>query len=66
MTREQMKDSLELLVDATSLPHIVEMLSEICSEKADHVRESYADEALASSWEADSKALLAMAASLPE
>ena len=41
---------LELLLDKYGCCGIAEALAAICHEKAEHVRASYSDEALASVW----------------
>ena len=41
---------LELLVDASSLPLVIEMLAVICDEKADHLRSNWQDADAAKAW----------------
>ncbi len=43
--------TLEGLIDATSLQAVMQALSVICGEKAEHVRASYDDTALARAWD---------------
>jgi len=65
MTRKKNPDSrgnmdamdLEKLIDQTSLAKVVEMLSGIAGLKADHIRETWQDGALASRWDRASKLL---------
>jgi len=44
-------ESLERMVDATSLTTVVSQLSEICFDKADHISSNWQDEGLASIWQ---------------
>ena len=44
-------DDLERLIDSTSLAKVVEMLSGIAGEKADHIRTNWQDDRLASRWQ---------------
>jgi hypothetical protein len=41
---------LELLVDATSMGDVLAALSEIASEKAEHIQSSWNDKHLAKTW----------------
>lgn len=52
------KDVLEAMVDSTSLATVVELLAEICHEKADHVYVTWQDCELAAQWTRDAKKLL--------
>jgi hypothetical protein len=45
------KDSLEKLVDRRSVGEILEMLSEMSYEKAEHLRSNWQDEVSAKTWE---------------
>lgn len=49
-TADTMK-TLEGLIDATSLRNVLTLLSEVCGEKAEHIRSNWQDEALAQCWE---------------
>lgn len=51
MRQSDLEKELEKLVDATGLQSIVEGLSRICHEKAEHIRSSYNDKPLARLWE---------------
>ena len=42
---------LEPMLDNEGLPAVLDALAFICSEKADHVRSSWQDEATAKVWE---------------
>lgn len=57
LNADSVQDQLEGLIDKTSLEHIVILLTNICHEKADHVRTNWQDERLAKSWEKDAKTL---------
>lgn len=50
-------DMLEQIVDRVGLDGIVSLLSEICREKAEHLRSTWQDENAARSWEADARRL---------
>jgi hypothetical protein len=54
-------EALELLIDATSLSDVLQQLSEICFEKADHISASYDDQALARKWQSASNRLCVIA-----
>lgn len=47
----QERETLEGLIDATSVVAVMQALSEICSEKADHVRTNWQDAKLARMWD---------------
>jgi hypothetical protein len=42
---------LEQLIDKLGLAAVLKTIASICSEKADHIRASYSDEALAYDWD---------------
>jgi hypothetical protein len=44
------KDILESIIDKTSLLHVLELISDICQEKADHIRCNWQDEKTAAPW----------------
>lgn len=50
-------EKLEMMIDHSSLLHIVSGLVTICFEKAEHVRSIYDDRELAKTWEQDAKQL---------
>lgn len=52
---------LEEMIDRHGLLHVLIGLSLICSEKADHIRASYGDKALARDWRNESHRLDAVA-----
>ncbi len=49
-TKEEI-ESLEKLVDGASLQGVLMALSEICGEKAEHVRTNWQDRGLARRWD---------------
>jgi len=49
--RNEMKFQLEEMIDQSSLNDLLEMLAEVCHEKADHLRSNWQDEAAARDWE---------------
>lgn len=50
-TQEQM-DTLEAIVDASSLAAVLEGLSEVCHAKAEHIRSNWQDRLSACVWDA--------------
>ena len=50
-----MNEELEMLLDKYGPEAIATALSEICHEKADHVRTNWQDEALARVWDRNGK-----------
>lgn len=48
---QDQKYKLEAMIDATSLSIVLEAIAEVCSAKADHIRENWADTALAMDWD---------------
>ena len=44
------RDTLEGLVDQHGVQRVVELLSEVCGEKSNHVRDNWQDEPLARRW----------------
>lgn len=52
---EELKDRLEIIVDSSGLSlgaiTVAELMSEICFDKADHLRANWQDEAGAEIWE---------------
>lgn len=53
--------TLEGIIDSIGLQRTVELMSEICSGKAEHVRTNWQDRALARTWERASTYLQRMA-----
>lgn len=45
------KTALELLIDATDASAVLIAFSEICAEKAEHIRTNYNDHTLARRWD---------------
>lgn len=62
-TREQMVQ-IELIVDKIGMAGVTGLLAEICSEKAEHLRSSWQDEAAARDWERAGKVVLRCVAAL--
>ena len=48
---EKDKVALEKIIDRNGLAETVDVMAEICSEKADHIRSSYDDDELADQWD---------------
>ena len=53
---------LETLVDRHGLSNVIEALSIVCAEKADHIQTNWQDNVLAGSWERSSHQLDTVAA----
>ncbi len=49
---------LEAMIDASTLAEVCNMLAEVCSAKADHVRENWQDEILADAWDKQAARML--------
>lgn len=56
--RNELLDRFEELVDRHKLAEVVDILAEVCSMKADHIRENWQDDALADEWDICAAALL--------
>ena len=56
-TREDDENALEDIVDRRSLTTTLMMLSDIASEKAQHIRENWQDAALARQWDNEASKL---------
>jgi SHS2 domain-containing protein len=52
-----LEETLERMIDQNGLTHVVNTLSVICAEKAEHLRINWQDKALAKIWSADSNIL---------
>lgn len=48
---EQIKEQIEAFIDGESLSKLIEIVGDICSEKAGHIQENWQDESLAKEWE---------------
>ena len=46
------RGSLEDLIDRTSLSELIDAISQICYEKAEHIRSNWQDDRTARSWSA--------------
>ncbi len=57
-------DTLESLIDANSVRYVLESLAEVCSLKADHIRENWQDERTAKAW--DDQSVRIMEISFPQ
>lgn len=54
--REQL-EQIEKLIDNITISQMVEMMSEICYEKAAHLRENWQDEKTAKIWDKNARQL---------
>jgi hypothetical protein len=50
-TTPQARRLLEGLIDSHGLSSVLEMVSEVCEDKGDHIRADWQDEVLANQWE---------------
>jgi len=50
---QQDQDTIETLIDIYSLSEVIEALSDICMEKAEHVETNWQDHTLAKIWRKD-------------
>ena len=48
---KEFRDELEGLLDRTTLTLLIESLSVVASEKAEHLRENWQDESAAKAWD---------------
>jgi hypothetical protein len=58
-------DILEALIDAGNVKSILSRMSTVCSDKADHVRETWQDNKLARAWRTASNKIETCANALP-
>lgn len=56
--RRQYKNLAEEAIDAYGLQRTLEMIGEICWEKAEHIRANWQDKTLAKSWDKASQIVL--------
>lgn len=56
--RQQLIDSLEQMIDEVGLEGLLDIIGLVCSEKADHIEQSYNDFGLAESWNRRAAALI--------
>lgn len=63
-SRTPIRDTLEALIDRTSLATVVDLLAELASTKAYHIRETWQDDPLADVWDNAAKELI-VAATMP-
>jgi len=47
---QELADQLESLIDRASLAMVLEALSQVCWEKADHLQSNWQDSAAAKTW----------------
>lgn len=52
-SKENFGYEIEKMIDKSSLNYILEVISAICFDKAEHVRSNWQDEPLAIDWEHD-------------
>jgi hypothetical protein len=59
--RESVKQAIERFIDISSVAAVLDVVAEICSEKAQHISENWQDEALAKSWDKAARVVFAAA-----
>lgn len=50
MQTTEMKSQLEQMIDSCSLSGLLELIANVCDEKAEHIMESYSDRNEAKKW----------------
>jgi hypothetical protein len=58
MNISALKNTLEPIIDKESLATVLLALSEICTDKAQHVQETYKDKNLTKAWDNASAAII--------
>ena len=61
LDRNAVRSDLEQWIDSIGLRAVLELLSEVCHEKADHLRVNWQDESAAKGWERDARRIEACA-----
>ncbi len=61
MTKPNLTEELESLIDSSSLLDVLTALELVCREKADHIRVNWQDRATARPWDRAAKRLYAVA-----
>lgn len=51
MTNKDYSEQLERIIDAITLPQVLDLISNICYEKAQHLAENWQDNRSAKLWE---------------
>ena len=54
-TYQESLDQIETLIDRHGLETVLQMITFVCQEKADHIMVSYSDESLARAWQANGR-----------
>lgn len=54
---KKLAEKLEDLVDANNLVDVINALSQVCHEKAQHIEENWQDKRLAKTWETAARKL---------
>lgn len=57
MGKRELMTVLEGMIDRNSINGVLSALSEVCGEKADHLRSNWQDDATAKAWERAGKAV---------
>lgn len=48
---QELKNKLESLIDSNSVASVLLAMSEVCTEKSQHIRDNYQDKNLAKQWD---------------
>jgi hypothetical protein len=64
MVTQENKDTLESIIDGATLADVLNAISEICYEKADHIRTNWQDANTAKVWDKSGHYVQCLAAKL--
>lgn len=57
-SHNQNLDTLEKMIDENTIIEVLDLLAEVCSAKADHVRTNWQDETLGQAWDESAARIL--------
>jgi hypothetical protein len=57
MTKQDLQNEIEKLIDASTVQEIVEAISIVCGEKSSHIESAWQDTRLAKAWRHDAVVL---------
>jgi hypothetical protein len=58
-------DSIESIIDKHGTNRLCNLIAEVCSAKADHIRETWQDETTASAWDREAARFLGLSVNQP-
>lgn len=53
--RQEMMDQIEAMIDAHKVDGVLDIIADICQQKAEHLRSNWQDENAAKSWDRDAR-----------